>query len=288
MCPVFKNPIHQHQFELDGYIVVPDFLLPQDIEHLTRNYYELKDISDVGVGFHSTSHSKNLAYKRAVNQSIQEIFMPKAHLLIHDYQPLVANYTVKEPGQASFFDFHLDWSMVNEREHTSLTIWTPLVDVNATNGNLWVLRGSHKLGYTLRGGPGLFLFASDEVNQPLAPKFEKVVMALRAGTAVIYDHRLFHGSPPNLSGERRLAINQTLCPAATQSWHYHQLSDSLLEVFEVDPDFYCRYDMGTRPSDVKSLGTLRIEPRFLGQEEVNGLIRGERVFEGEGKIPPFS
>ena len=283
MRSIFHSPIHQQQFELDGFILVPGFLNADEIRALTANYYSLRGISDVGEGFHSTSHSKNLDYKHGVDRYIRDIYMPKVNQLIRDYQPMVANYTVKEPGEASFFDFHLDWTMVNERKHTSLTIWAPLVDVNAENGNLWVMRGSHKMGYTIRGGSGLFLFGSNEVKRPLELQYEKVAMAVKAGTAVIYDHRLFHGSPPNLSGERRLAINQTLRPAETASWHYHQLNESLLEVFEVDDDFYCRYDMGTRPADVKSLGTLRIEPRYLQQQEVNRLIRTESQYRGEGE-----
>jgi ectoine hydroxylase-related dioxygenase (phytanoyl-CoA dioxygenase family) len=35
---------------------------------------------------------------------------------------------------------------------------------------------------------------------------------LKAGEVVIYDHRLFHGSLPNLSQETRPALNFTMKP----------------------------------------------------------------------------
>ena len=145
---LYSRDILQHaslqvQFERDGFVVVP-WLDLAEIEYLRNKYAELK--GDLSRGFHATMHSHLPEYRKAVSEAISEIFTPKADRMLKDYVQLVSNYTVKEPGPDSFFDFHLDWSMVDEKKHTSITIWCPLEDVNAQNGNLWMLKGSNHMG----------------------------------------------------------------------------------------------------------------------------------------------
>jgi ectoine hydroxylase-related dioxygenase (phytanoyl-CoA dioxygenase family) len=49
----------------------------------------------------------------------------------------------------------------------------------------------------------------------------KKALSMKAGDAIIYDHKLFHGSPANLKSTSRLAINLAMIPQETQSLHYH-------------------------------------------------------------------
>jgi hypothetical protein len=233
---VFKNPALQQQLEEFGYVTLP-FLSPEEVEHLKEMYIALQHAPRKG--FHASMHSKDVAYRRKVNQMIAAVFTPKAQELLDDYRPLVANFTVKEPGPASFFDFHLDWNMVDESQSRSITIWCPLTDTNATNGNLWVLEKSHRLGDSYRCGPGLELYFKD-MKGLSSEKFNKVHLPMKAGHAVIYDHKLFHGSPPNMSNEVRIAINQAMCPAEAPAMHYAVQPGTEIMAFEVDDDFFCR------------------------------------------------
>ena len=258
----------QKQFERDGYILVESFLSPREIEDLIQ-YYDSEE-SDLKEGFHATMHSHMVDLRRRVNEKISSVFKKHAEKYLLDYRPLLANYTVKEPDEGSFFDFHLDWTMTNERRYISITIWCPLEDVNPVNGNLWVLKGSHQFDYTARGEPGMYTYTEHQWPERIDQKYEKVALALKAGTAVIYDHRLFHGSPANRSGKRRLAINQALIPDETMSWHYYRHEDNRIEIFEVDDDFYNRHIVGTFPEG-KSLGWIDINPNFLTQDQINTL-----------------
>ena len=171
---------------------------------------------------------------------------PYADRVLKDYRPLVANYTVKEVGEDSFFDFHLDWNMVDERKSRSVTIWVALDNTDAINGNLWILEQSHRLPTTYRCGPGLRLMAQD--NELFnSKKLRKRALPMKAGDAIIYDHKLFHGSPPNLSDSVRIGLNYAMAPREIPAMHYlwsgspGDLKSSPampIEAREVEDDFF--------------------------------------------------
>ena len=263
----FRNADYQKQFETLGYVILP-FLNAEEVALLRQTYLNLEN--DLGKGFHATMHSKNVDYRRKVNKAISDIFTPKAHAILDDYRPLVANFTVKEPGASSFFDFHLDWNMVDEAKYRSITIWCPLTDTNAQNGNLWILERSHTLGSSYRCGPGLALYF-DDASELKHAKFVKKALSMKAGEAIIYDHKLFHGSPPNMSTETRIAINQAMAPAEASAMHYAIQPGTDIMAFEVDDDFFCRVIIDRLDlSDPK--GHIPAKGSAIQQYDVNQMI----------------
>ena len=275
MRTIMRDPEHQRIMERDGYIIIEDLLSPDEIASLLEKYHSLP--SDLNQGFHATIHSSKVEYRRKVSEEINKVFTDKVNQYLLDYTPIFANYTVKEPDPNSNFEMHLDWTMVDEKRFSSITTWCPLIDITEENGHLWVLKGSHKFDYTIRGGPGLFIQTDKKYGPEVPQKFERVKMKLQAGSCYIYDHRIFHGSPPNRSSEVRIAINHTMVPKETNSWHYHFLGDThdKVEIFEVDPDFYNRHILFSRPEGVKSLGIYDVIPNFLSQEQVDSLYEVE-------------
>lgn len=265
----FRDDALQKEFEEKGYVLLP-FLNGDEVDYLREQYTCLQH--DLGKGFHASMHSKNIDYRRKVNQIISAIFTPKAQQILLNYRPLVANYTVKEPGQASFFDFHLDWNMVDETLYRSITIWCPLTDTNAENGNLWILEASHTLGNSYRCGPGLELFFEhpDELQKM---KYEKKALPMKAGQAIIYDHKLFHGSPPNMSRDIRIAINQAMCPAEAPAMHYASVDNGDIQAFEVDDDFFCRVIIDKLELNQPVRRFPRPHQKAKQQAEVNQLIQ---------------
>jgi ectoine hydroxylase-related dioxygenase (phytanoyl-CoA dioxygenase family) len=206
-----------------------------------------------------------------VHQIISEVFTPKAEVILDQYRPLVSNFTVKEPGADSFFDFHLDWNMVDEAQYRSVTIWCPLTDTNAENGNLWILEASHTLGNSYRCGPGLELFF-EEPDAVQRKKFIKKALPMKAGQAIIYDHKLFHGSPPNMSREVRIAINQAMCPKEAPAMHYATVGGGDIMAFEVDDDFFCRVMIDRLDLDKPAKLIHRPHEKGIPQESINALI----------------
>jgi ectoine hydroxylase-related dioxygenase (phytanoyl-CoA dioxygenase family) len=143
---IFNNPDFDEQFKTDGYVIVPNFLNLTEVEELKQFYKE--NPSENQQGFHTTIHSKNYDYRKSVTEQINERFSRKSGELLNKYKPIFACFTVKETDANSGFDLHLDWSMVDERKFSSITIWTPLLDITDENGYLWILNGSHNFDLT--------------------------------------------------------------------------------------------------------------------------------------------
>ena len=273
MNKIFFNEEWQAAFAKNGYVVVPNFLNRDEVEYLSQVYsqYSINDRR----GFHASSHIDSYNYRNVINQEISNIFDSNAQNLLAGYRACFAAFTVKEPGPESVVPNHLDWSMVDENRDISLTVWCPLTNINTQNGYLWVLEGSHKMGKTIRGGPGYYIYSEKPFSWLPRHVYKQVPLSINAGDAVIYDHRLFHGSSPNMSNDSRLAINQTMLPSDVPSKHYSLKDNYTIEVFEVDDDFYLRYEMGTVPTDVEHVDTLNIQPNFLSLDEINQLIAQE-------------
>lgn len=269
MRQIFHDQKLQEEFDQNGFVVLP-FLSPSQIRQML-DLYESLDY-DLNSGFHATILSKKVDTKRKVNEEVEKVFAPIANKYLLDYKPLLANFTVKEPGHESLFEFHLDWSMVDEDKHISITVWCPLVDVDKHNGNLVVLKGSHRLGRSIRGHKGMFIYTFDKDFMDAIGNCEKVELALKAGEAVIYDHKLFHGSPPNMTDKARVAINQAMIPVETESLHYQLNDKGGIDVYQVDKDFYARYDIDLEPDDVEKIDSFKAHGHYLRYTEIQNIL----------------
>ena len=269
MRKTFTDENHQTEFEQNGYILVNNFLDTLEIDDLRNKYLSINN--DLGKGFHATMHSNNIDYRRKVTHLISDVFTSKANQYLADYRPLVANYTVKEPGKESFFDFHLDWNMVDETQCRSITIWCALEDTNEKNGNLWILEKSHLLGNSYRCGPGLALYFENR-KELKGKRLKRKSLPMKAGDAIIYDHKLFHGSPPNMTDQPRIAINQAMCPNDYTSIHYIADKKGNITALLVDDDYYCRCIINKEDEEGEIYKTFKINFGQTVQKEVNRMI----------------
>lgn len=273
MRRTFIDDEQQLHFEKFGYVVINQFLDIEEIEKLRAQYFSLEN--DLGVGFHATMHSADIEYRRKVSQIISEVFTSKANQYLLDYTPLVSNFTIKEPGKESFFDFHLDWNMVDETKCKSVTIWCALEDTNEQNGNLWILEKSHLLGNSYRCGPGLALYF-ENIKELKSKKFKKKSLPMKAGDVIIYDHKLFHGSPPNMSNKPRLAINQAMRPTDFKSIHYTSDNSGNIIEKEVDDDYYNRCIINYNDIEGTVIRKFKTNTKATSQKQINKLIYKKR------------
>jgi len=271
---VFTDESLNTIFMNQGYVVIRDFVSQSSCKTLNQ-WYE-KNPPEHSSGFHTSIHSTNVNHRRAVTQEVRKSFDEPLIELLSNYRPVFSSFTVKEPDSSSGFDIHLDWSMVDEQRFTSLTAWVPLIDITNDNGYLWVLPESHKFYPTIRGGPGLNLWCKVPPTQ-WQKQFQLKKLKLRKGDALIYDHRLFHGSPPNNTQHRRLAINHTLIPLEAKSLHYQFTGHGQVDALEVPDDFYHTHILNTLPSLQNSVWSKKIGGSFIFQHAVNKLISGESI-----------
>jgi ectoine hydroxylase-related dioxygenase (phytanoyl-CoA dioxygenase family) len=141
--------------------------------------------------------------------------------------------------------FHQDPSYVDESRWGAANIWVPLVDIDADNGPLWVVSGSHRFNRGRRAFNQSFVYAADqdalaELARPLL---------VRAGEAVVLAHSLFHFSPPNRSARPRPAIGAVLVERGAPL--YYNIIDGAdrdwIEIFEADPELFLAAPISTRP-----------------------------------------
>jgi hypothetical protein len=239
----FSNELESQLNEL-GYAVMP-LLKESDIASIQCFYAENQpDPGDMG--FHSTHFYRDREYKRMVHLFLKEIFKAAIPGILKDYEIRFCNFMVKEPGQDSRMPLHTDWTYVDETQHRSLAIWCPLVDTNELNGALGIIPGSHLLPIDQRGPRIATPF--HDFNEALITASGQL-LHVPAGHAVIYDHRLMHFSPPNLSQARRIAINIILTPAEAEMYHYCIIEDpSLIHVYKVpSEEFFIEYDAFQAP-----------------------------------------
>jgi len=266
--PVFQDSLLNAKFKSDGFVIIKNFLSEKEALHLSKYYDD--NPAEKCSGFHTTLNDSRPLYRERVTNAVNQVFYPKAKALLKAYEPIFACFTVKEPDTNSGFDLHLDWSMVDERKFSSVTIWTPLLDITDENGYLWVLKGSHNFDYTIRGGPGLYLWSKKKPNQN-TNSYSLKKIKLKRGEALIYDHRVFHGSPPNLSDKIRIAINFTAVPEEAKCLHYQFRDRGFVDVFESPIDFYHSHVLNTEPTGLKLIENVEIGGVFLDQCDVDSL-----------------
>ncbi|CAK9249919.1 unnamed protein product [Sphagnum jensenii] len=182
-------------------------------------------------------------HRLMVHDHIQEIVSPAFRGLLYNYKPIISSYAVKRSSTDSAWHPHQDDTFVDEKNFVSLSIWVPLIDTHAGNGALMVWPGSHML-YT---GP-----RSPNIPQPFKDELYSITAHLidvnvKAGQAVIFDHRLVHASRMNVSGTDRLAVVTVLIPEEA-SLLYIYLDKShkpeMIRQYEISERYYLESPLG--------------------------------------------
>lgn len=269
MRATFHHRERQRELERDGFTVVP-LLSAEEVAACSALYRDLAPPAEAK-GFHASLFSTDPAYKAGADRGLRALVAARAAEWVAEHQPLVANFVVKQPGERSEMTPHQDWTFVDERRFASLNVWCPLVDTGAHNGSLHVLPGAHRLPFTIRGtglrSPTLGLrWQYGELRD----------LPLRAGQAVIYDHRVIHGSPPNRSDEVRLALAMILVPAETEARHYRRdPASGRVVAWEIDATFFHRFTYGDPelPPGLRRLDEIDFEDRALTADDLAPLLR---------------
>lgn len=230
--------------DADGFVVV-DLLDGGQTSEL------LKVVEEIYVGerrgFHSTLQSHDIPYRRNVFERIPPLLASAAADLLVDHEPFAASLTVKWPGEDSALVSHQDWTMVDESEHRSVTIWCPLVEVPQAGGGLAVLPGSHRVLDHMRCSP---TNPSDFVCEDTLVRIDELSpLVVRPGQAVVFDNGVVHGSGPNMTDTWRPAVSVAYRPAGAQLLHYHVPDPDVpsVDVYEVDPRFFTEMIIGQQP-----------------------------------------
>jgi ectoine hydroxylase-related dioxygenase (phytanoyl-CoA dioxygenase family) len=230
---IFNDLTLWEKFERDGYVVVP-FLSDEEVAQL-QNLYAQINLSDES--FHSTSFHPDIAYKKTLDQKIRSVVQHKTDAILNNYKPLGATFLTKRNALDSAMPIHQDWTVTDEPNFFSATIWIPLQDTNLTNGAIQVIPGSHKFSDALRS-PSLEVSFNGIYDK--LQRFLKL-LPMKAGEAFIFNHALMHASSPNLSDHSRIAVAYGFVPENAELCMYYAKSNNQVVKFSMPDDMFLRY-----------------------------------------------
>ena len=265
---IFQDKEKDKLFRTQGFFI--NQLLDQDeISSLLEVFQRLNP--EMEKHFYSTIDSKNLDYRRKVDEEVGKIVSARVTRFFIDYSPLIFNFIVKDPGGDSEVFLHVDDTHVDETKHQSVNVWCPLVDTTLENGALFVLPGSQNLPYPPRGFGMSYPYS--EFHDLVKP--EMTAVPLKAGQAVFYNNKLMHCSGPNLTNVSRPAIIMGMLPnEAEKIIHFRtpDMPEDKVEVFELSKEFYLKFDRTKKPEGFKSLGIIDYKKVNPTQEEFIKMI----------------
>lgn len=259
---VFNDATLQQKFAMDGYVVVP-FLSEEKVAHLNAHYRSHVNTGDAG--FYSSSFETDAAKRQQVSSTIEESIKAEVEAMFKDYRSLGACYLTKNPGPQSEMPIHQDWTMVNEPEYDSMTIWIALQDTTETNGAIQVIPGSHRFSSALRS-PSL----EDPFSEVQAElRADLQLLPMKAGEAFIFSQALLHASPANLSSVPRIAATQGLVHENANLCFCHQASAGEVEKYAVGTDFFQTYNtqIGQAPKNATLEHTFAYQQHFVTAAE---------------------
>ena len=237
---IIKDKNVAEALETKGFSKLP--LIEQGLlTNLLATYSTLvAELKAGGTYWSMSDGNKELA--SSLNKSIIGVVFPYLQLYFDDIKPIVSTFMIKT-AHAPAVNLHQDWTFVNEEpKQSSFTCWMPLVDTTLENGRMGFIPGSHNrfLGYRASPSPPFgHLFPQEE---SLFKQMEYIVQ--QAGEAVVFNHRVIHGSEPNTTELNRPAIGLTFTSVKSQLVHLFLKPGNgqpTLAKYAIDEAFYDKY-----------------------------------------------
>jgi hypothetical protein len=221
-----------------GFAVIENFLNRTEINQILSFYGKNKPVEELE--FYTTHWIKDEKYKFKIHNFLHAILDPITKKHFENSKSIMSYFLIKNIGNQGRVTPHQDWTIVDESKHKAYTLWIPLHNITTKNGPFRVWPKSHKLFKNIRGSQIDMPYASigDYVEDHL---LEDILC--KAGDAIIFDHRLVHSSPPNISTENRIAVGHMLIPENANCLHYFQEKDLVYE-YSVPSNYLFSFSFG--------------------------------------------
>ena len=223
-------------------------------------------------GMYATAHLPDIDLRMKMNNAIKEKFERPIAETFCNVTALGGSFIAKGKGGHGTLKPHQDWNIVDENKYRSFNIRVPLVDVNQDNGAICIMPKSH-----------LWLKNFHSANIPSqfqnveAQLWDKMIqLNMKAGEALIYDHRLIHASGENHSEEIRLTTVFGIIPDEARMFYYHQKHENTVEEYESNSEFFLYENIFEGPVKLKlSKKFLTNSKMFQKRISKNSLITPE-------------
>ena len=221
-----------------------------------------------GEGFYADLQVADPTHRRAVAETIAAALAAQVTASFADHVPFLYNFLCKFPGAASELYLHRDWMYVDESSgDRTFVAWVALEDICGDNGQLRVLRGSHRIDAGLRGTDLIapWLCHESAIRARLEP------VPVRAGDCVVFDNALVHCSFPNLTEQPRVVAAVGMRPTAAALVHYRRHDSATAAMYRTDHDFLYRVtpqELMASPPDLPVSKLIPDDQRTLTEREL--------------------
>jgi ectoine hydroxylase-related dioxygenase (phytanoyl-CoA dioxygenase family) len=273
METLFKNNEYNKQFSEKGYVVVA--LTDITLLEKTINVFDVHSNVDLGklegyqnnnsgVSFHSTFLDYNKNYKKSVADYLYPLFSHVISYFLQDYKIIQLNVFNKLPN-SGFVSPHQNLTTVDEDNFTSLSIWIPLQDTNEQNGCLYFAPSSNKKFEKYRNP---YIYWPPLKTSPNIDDYHMLPVPLKFGEALIFDDSIVHASPDNLSDKPRLSFHCLAIPTLSTPVYPKKVNDTVIELIEVDDDFWFYYTPGDVEPEGKAIKRIPYKERLYSKEDL--------------------
>ncbi|MBI1286612.1 MAG: hypothetical protein GC178_03445 [Flavobacteriales bacterium] len=250
-APIMKDPELERQLNIDGVVVMRDFLDKNAVKELfdynTANQPEFTHNSIIN----SVWHSHDQEYKARTIEKIIDIYTPFCEKYFDNYNIFGGSFVIKLPNGGGVSCPHVDFGIVNEEVYRSFNLWIPLVPTTDDNGALKVLKGSHRMKQLFRGPniPDQTVDIRDWLWQNME------TYELNPGDAILYDHRAIHGSNPNNTEIPRVATSCAMTNAGAEMVLYFWDETKRAVVgYVTEPEYLLTHNHEQLPTDLEIVG----------------------------------
>jgi hypothetical protein len=274
------DPVIAGELESNGYLVLPGIDVAVVGELRRAVYEDIRTARPEKVNFNTgadlTGPMRNFAFKCVTNA-----FSPVLDRYFHMYDCIVSLMFVKRPSAATAGQIHLHCDptlLPDENQQKHLNIWSPLIDVDETNGALWIVPGAHKVFAPVHSFsvPSQFAQITDTVME------HGRCIPMHAGEILVFDNRMPHFSRQNWTDADRPAAVLSMVPSGSEFISLFGTAEGEfpIEVYRQQRNWYEDTDWvddSSRPKTGEFLGRLKWGPSAVSREEFI-----ERIKRGAG------
>jgi ectoine hydroxylase-related dioxygenase (phytanoyl-CoA dioxygenase family) len=209
---------------------------------------------------------KDIESKKKKFKAIYSFMKPLIDKHLYNYSPSIINLFNKEQGTGEV-PIHQNWTFVDEKKYTSVSVWCPLQPVSHENGTLEVVPGSHKVISDYRGPSIPWVF--DQLNEIMKTKY-MVPLELQPGEVAVIDDSVIHYSGVNNTPTERKAIQLILKPAEVNTIHCFKDSpeNDNINIIEVEDDYFFDFNMWEKPKAGKNKDVISFPIHKISENEL--------------------
>jgi len=271
--PYFKDLAVQKSFEQDGYVIIKNIVLSEEIAEASEAFKQLQQMN---------AYNVNKKFESAGNFICKET---QAFIFnfIKEYSKKIAprfanlencdigeggTFFIKPPSDESILHPHQDSTVIDEVNQYGVFIWIPLIDITQENGPLYVLPGSHKWGNFYRSQHIPWSFR----NQYKYLWKKMIPIIVKKGDIICFDTSIIHASGINTTKETRVAACGALLPKNHKKVEY-LLKEKTIYKYYIDDDYWLD---GGQEKSLKNYNFERMEYNFpnpISKDSIDQLLK---------------